>query len=74
MLCIQAGLDVALDLLLSIAEEVSALDSRKQSSFVQKAMQPQAEQMFGLLGRVLHGCSTTTGEYPDSQCTWPALS
>jgi len=50
-----------LDLLLSLAEEASALDSRRQASFVNKAMQPQAARVFDTLGKVLQGSSSASG-------------
>ncbi|KAA6422701.1 MAG: hypothetical protein FRX49_07236 [Trebouxia sp. A1-2] len=55
-----ANLEVMLDLLLSLAEEASALDSRRQASFVNKAMQPQAARVFDTLGKVLQGSSSAS--------------
>lgn len=60
--CYQANTEVALDLLLSLAEEASMLDSRAQASFVHKAMQPQAAQVFDILGKVLQGSSSASGD------------
>ena len=61
-MCCQASTEVALDLLLSLAEEGSALDSRAQASFVHTATQPQAAQVFDILGKVLQGSSSASGD------------
>ncbi|KAL3145521.1 hypothetical protein ABBQ32_003345 [Trebouxia sp. C0010 RCD-2024] len=58
----QAASEIALDLLLKIAEEAAALDTRRQGSFVHKGMQPQAPAVFGILGRVLETCLATPGQ------------
>ena len=51
---LQAAPEVALDVLLCIAEEAACLDSRRQAPFVQKAMQPQASATCTCMGRILH--------------------
>ena len=63
-----------MDLLLSMAEEATALDTRRQSSFVQKGMQPQAPAVFGILGRVLETCLATQGECKTAVSTPHMLS
>lgn len=61
---LQAATEVALELLLSIAEEAAALDTRRQGSFIQKGMQPQAPGVFSMLGRILETSLATPGDYP----------
>lgn len=58
----QETTETALDLLLSIAEEAVALDTRRQGLFVNKGMQPQAPAVFSILGNVLQSCLATPGD------------
>lgn len=51
-----------MDLLLSVAEEAAALDTRRQGLFVKKGMQPQAPAVFTILGKVLQSCLATPGD------------
>lgn len=76
----QAATEVALELLLSIAEEAAALDTRRQGSFIQKGMQPQAPGVFSMLGRILETSLATPGQFSTTalalRCTqaWLGLS
>ena len=52
---------MALELLLGLAESAAAMDGRRQATFVEQSLQPQAARVFHTLGQILQSMSMTEG-------------